>query len=101
MAFTTIVLGNLGLIVANRSRTQLVVQMLRQPNPALWWVIAATLTGVSLVLYIPYLRELFRFAPLSAADLLWCALAAAAAMVWFELWKVYSSWRLRAAPHGL
>ena len=99
MAFTTIVLGNLGLIVANRSRTQLVVQMLRQPNPALWWVIAATLTGVSLVLYIPYLRELFRFAPLNAADLLWCALAAAA-MVWFELWKVYSSWRLRAAPHG-
>jgi Ca2+-transporting ATPase len=98
MAFTTIVLGNLGLILANRSRSHLIVHTLRRPNRALWWIVGATLAGMAAVLYVPYLRDLFRFAPLAAADLLWCAVAAAAALVWFEFWKLYSSWRLRAAP---
>lgn len=97
MAFTTIVFGNLGLIVANRSRTQLIVQTLRRPNSALWWVIGSTLAGVMLVLYVPDLRSLFRFAPLHRTDVLVCAIAAAAAMVWFELSKLYSSTRLRRA----
>ena len=97
MAFTTIVFGNLGLIIANRSRTQLIVQTLRRPNSALWWVIGATLAGVMLVLYVPDLRSLFRFAPLHGTDVLVCAIAAAAAMVWFELSKLYSSTRLRRA----
>jgi Ca2+-transporting ATPase len=95
MAFTTIVLGNLGLILANRSRTGLIAHVLRRPNPALWWVVGGTLAGVALVLYVPYLRDLFRFAPLHGGHLALCFAAALAGLVWFELYKLY---RARRAP---
>jgi len=88
MAFTTIVLGNLGLILANRSRTGLITHTLRRPNRALWWVVGGTLAGIALVLYVPYLRDLFRFAPLHGADLALCFAAALAGLVWFELYKL-------------
>jgi Ca2+-transporting ATPase len=88
MAFVTIVLGNLGLILANRSRSRTIFATLRFPNPALWWVVGCTLLGVLLVLQIPYLRELFRFAPLGAADLMLCAAAAIMGVAWLELYKI-------------
>ena len=88
MAFTTIVFGNLGLILANRSRTGLITHTLRRPNRALWWVVGGTLAGVALVLYVPYLRDLFRFAPLHGEDLAICFAAALAGLVWFELYKL-------------
>jgi Ca2+-transporting ATPase len=87
MAFTTIVLGNLGLILANRSRSLLIAHTLRRPNRALWWILGGTLAGVALVLYEPHLRDLFRFAPMSFADLLLCILAALLSLAWFEVYK--------------
>jgi Ca2+-transporting ATPase len=97
MAFATIVFGNLGLILANRSATRTVLETLRAPNPALWWVMGGTLCGIALSLYVPYLRDLFRFAPLHPADLALCLGAAAAAMLWYEFYKAL---RLRGAARG-
>lgn len=88
MAFITIVLGNLGLILANRSRSRTIFATLRFPNPALWWVVGGTLLGALLVLHVQYLRELFRFAPLGAADLLLCLGAVLAALASLEFYKV-------------
>lgn len=88
MAFVTIVLGNLGLILVNRSRSRTIFATLRFPNAALWWVIGCTLLGLLLVLQIAHLRELFRFAPLGAADLLLCAAAAVMGISWPELYKI-------------
>ena len=65
---------------------------LRLPNPALWWVIGGTLAGVALSLYVPFLRELFRFAPLHANDLLICVAAAVLGLLWFEIYK-WLRWR--------
>jgi Ca2+-transporting ATPase len=88
MAFATIVLGNLGLILANRSRTRSVLSTLRFPNPALYWVIGGTLAGLLMTLYVPYLNRLFRFAPPAAADLALCLAAAVAGLLWYELYKL-------------
>jgi Ca2+-transporting ATPase len=92
MAFVTIILGNLGLILANRSQSRPVLSMLGRSNHAMWWVIAATLTGMGAVLYVPPLRELFRFAPLHANDLLICAAATVLGLMWFEIYKLLR-WR--------
>ena len=97
MAFTTIVLANLGLILANRSRSHLIVNALRRDNRALWWVIGMTLAGMALVLYVPYLRRLFRFAPLHFNDLALCIAAALAGLLWFEVYKLWAA--QRAMPH--
>src|SRR5512138_842625 len=63
-AFVTLVIGNLGLIFANRSRTLSIFQSLRIPNKALWWVAGGALFFLVLVLTIPALRDVFQFAPL-------------------------------------
>ena len=91
MAFTTIVLGNVGLILSHRSSTRSILATLRLPNPALWWVVGGTLCGIALSLYVPYLRELFRFAPLHANDLLICAAATLIGLAWSEIYKVSRS----------
>lgn len=62
-AFVTLVIGNLGLIFANRSRTLSIVQSLRIPNKALWWVSGGALFFLVLVLSVPALRDVFQFAP--------------------------------------
>jgi P-type Ca2+ transporter type 2C len=86
MAFTTIVLGNLGLILANRSQDS-ILRAARRSNPALWWVIGATLVALALVLSVPLLRGLFRFGALGALELLLCVGAAVLALAWFEIYK--------------
>lgn len=88
MAFTTIVLGNLGLILSNRSSTRTIVMTLREPNPALWWVMIGTAAGIAAALYVPALQDIFRFAPLDAADLAICGGAAISGLIWFEAYKL-------------
>jgi Ca2+-transporting ATPase len=63
-AFVTMVIGNLGLIFANRSRTLSIIQSLRVPNKALWWITGGALFFLMLILNIPALRDVFQFAPL-------------------------------------
>ncbi|MGC1818812.1 MAG: cation-translocating P-type ATPase, partial [Casimicrobiaceae bacterium] len=85
MAFATMVVGNLGMIVVNRSRDATLLETLTRPNPAIWWVIAATLAGLALALYVPAVREIFRFGAPDGPQLLACAAAAIAGIVWLQL----------------
>ena len=93
MAFTTIVLGNLGLILANRSQTRSLFMTLRFPNRALYWIIGGTLTGLLIALYVPSVSQLFRFAPPPhrcerPRPFALCLGAAIAGLVWYELYKL-------------
>ncbi len=86
--FTTLIIANLGLIFTNRSWSRTIPSTLRSPNAALWWVSGGALVFLSLVLYVPFLRGLFRFAPLSPVSLVVCFAAGAASILWFEGFKV-------------
>jgi Ca2+-transporting ATPase len=68
LAFVNLVIGNLGMIFSNRSRTRPIFSTLRVPNPALWWVSGGTVTFLALVLAIPFLRDLFHFAALHSGS---------------------------------
>ncbi len=68
-AFVSLVIGNLGLIFSNRSRTLSIYQSLRIPNKALWWISGGALFFLALVLTIPALRNVFLFAPLHRWEL--------------------------------
>jgi Ca2+-transporting ATPase len=69
LCFTTLVLANLGLIFANLSWSRTVLTTIRSPNPALRWVLVGTITFIGLVLYVPFLRDVFHFSTLHADDL--------------------------------
>jgi Ca2+-transporting ATPase len=69
ISFTSLVIADLGLIFANRSRSRTILATLSTPNPALWWVTGGALAFLVLVLFVPFLRGLFSFAPLHLQEL--------------------------------
>jgi Ca2+-transporting ATPase len=75
MAFVCLVISNLGLIFTNRSRSHSILATLRIPNKALWWVSGGAVGFLTLVLTFPYLRNLFKFAPLHRWELAVIAVA--------------------------
>jgi len=79
-AFTVLVVANLALIFANRSRS--VQRVLRANNPLLWIVTGGTLGLLALALYLPALAAVFSFASLSVGELLTaCALGIVGAVI--------------------
>ncbi len=74
LAFTTLIVASLGLILANRSWSRSVFDAVRTRNPALWWVIGGSLVFLAVALYIPTIRGAFHFARLHQDDLAVCVL---------------------------
>jgi P-type Ca2+ transporter type 2C len=97
LGFAAIVLGNLALIFVNRSHDRLVIETLREPNPALWWIAAAALGTLLVSIYVPTVASIFRFAPLGAKELAIAALAGVAGVAWLEVWKRRRRGGVRAA----
>jgi len=93
MTFTTLITGNVGLIFINRSQSRLVMTTLRERNVALWLITAGVVVGLALVLYVPFLRDLFGFASLTLFELLLCVAAALVSILWFEVFKMVQKWR--------
>jgi Ca2+-transporting ATPase len=87
LAFAAIVIGNLGLIFANRSRFESIFATLARPNPALWWVTVGALGALALAIYVPPLAAVFRFEPLGAAGAVVAVAAGLAGAMWSEVWK--------------
>jgi Ca2+-transporting ATPase len=87
LTFTTLIIANLGLIFTNRSWTRIVLDTLRSPNAALWWVTGGALIFLGLVLYVPFLQNLFRFSFLHPLDILICFAAGVVSILWFEVLK--------------
>ena len=87
LTFTTLIIANLGLILSESSTSRLSLKILKSPNPALWWVIGGGVFFMAIVLYVPFLRNLFSFSFLHAIDLAICLVGGAICLLWFELLK--------------
>jgi len=88
LTFATLIVGNLGLILTNRSWSRTFFSMFSVRNNALWGVIIGAPLFLGLVLYVPFLRELFHFTPLHLVDIVFALAAGAASILWFEGMKV-------------
>ncbi|MDO9541629.1 MAG: cation-translocating P-type ATPase [Kiritimatiellia bacterium] len=88
LAFITLVVANLCLILTNRSWSRTILSMFREPNSALWWVVGGATVCMSMVLYIPFLQNLFHFSNIHVYDLLFCVVAGVFSILWFELLKL-------------
>lgn len=63
----------------------------------MWWVLGGASVFLSLVLSVPALRAVFRFAPLHPLDLALCLAAGLASLGSFELIKAWQRRRLVSA----
>ena len=69
LAFTAMVLGNIGLIFINRSLSTSLIRTITLPNPTLWWVVGGALSLLFAGLFIPALSELFYFGHTTLAQI--------------------------------
>ncbi len=89
IAFVTLIISNLCLILTNRSWSRTIFASFKSPNPALAWVLCGALIFLGLVIFVPFLQGIFHFAPMHAVDFLLALIAGVVSITWFELLKVF------------
>jgi Ca2+-transporting ATPase len=72
LAFVTLVIGNVVLILTGRSFSTSVARAFSRPNPTLWIVLGIDAVLLAAILGFEGVRGLFRFGPLHADDLALC-----------------------------
>jgi Ca2+-transporting ATPase len=90
LAFTTLVISNLCLILSNRSWSRSILGSLSVYNKSLTWVIAGATLFLGLAIYVPIFQRLFHFERLHGLDILIALLAGVLSVIWFEVVKVFS-----------
>jgi P-type Ca2+ transporter type 2C len=93
-----LILANLGLVLSESSSSRLSLKILKSPNPTLWWTIGGGMLFLAIVLYIPFLRNLFSFSFLHSfaerlpwrIDLAICLGGGMICLLWFELLKLFN-----------
>ncbi|WP_082585776.1 cation-translocating P-type ATPase [Hydrogenophaga sp. Root209] len=83
-AFATLVVGNLTLILSNRSATRSLWATLRTPNWTLWGVLGLASALLLAALYVPWAVGVLRFAPLPAHELAAACALGLLSVLWFE-----------------
>jgi Ca2+-transporting ATPase len=91
LAFVTLIFSNLFLIMTNRSWSTTIFQSLKVKNSALLWVLGGTLLFLGLVIFVPFLQEIFHFTNVMWYDLLIAAGAGMFSVVWFEIVKIIAT----------
>ena len=87
LTFATLIVANLALIFTNRSLAHSILDNRRAPNHVLWILGASALGVLAAVLFLPFLRDLFRLAMPHPDDLLVVMGAGLASLAWMEMVK--------------
>ena len=89
LTFAALVIGNLSLILVNRSWRLTAWQAVRQRgNRALKWIIGAASVLLVLLLTVPALRNAFNLGAIELLDWLVVLIAGIAGVIWFEVYKL-------------
>ncbi len=89
IAFVTLIISNLCLILTNRSWSRSIFASFKSPNPALAWVLGGALIFLGLVIFVPFLQGIFHFAPMHAIDFCLALIAGIVSITWFEIMKIF------------
>ena len=95
VTFAALVIGNVALILVNRSWRLSVWQTFRERrNPTLKWILSLATVLLVVLLTVPWLRNAFHFGPLRALDWLFVTAAGCLGAAWFEIYKAVVRRRL-------
>jgi Ca2+-transporting ATPase len=90
MAFTTLIVSNIAVILTNRSWTRNIFEIIGTVNKAVKWVVGGAILFLLIVLEVPFFMDLFQFDRLHFTDILICTAAGMSTILWFELYKLYN-----------
>ncbi len=88
MAFITLIVSNIAVILTNRSWTDNIFKIIITPNRAVLWVAGGAIFFLALILNIPFFLGLFQFNRPSLINIVICILAGLTTIAWFEIYKL-------------
>jgi P-type Ca2+ transporter type 2C len=89
LSFAALLIGNIALILVNRSWRLSIWQSFRQRhNPTLKWILLSAIALLALLLTIPGLRDAFNFGPMKPVEWLVAIGAGLLGVAWFEAYKL-------------
>lgn len=91
ITFVSLVLGNVALILVNRSWSLTAWETLSaRRNPTLAWLLLGVATTLAVLVYVPVAVDAFDLAPLGLLEWALCLGSAVAGVIWFEVWKLFT-----------
>ncbi len=87
VVFLTLISANVWLTLVNRSFVHPIWTTARYKNPLIPLVISLTLGLTALLLFLPFLRDLFNFERISTQWVMFSTLTGAVSVIWFEIVK--------------
>ncbi|MCX5701202.1 MAG: cation-translocating P-type ATPase [Candidatus Omnitrophica bacterium] len=84
LAFSTLVFANIMLIITNLSWSQGFFKIIKSNNRALSFVVSGAMAALALVIYVPFLRNLFHFTFLHFDDIAITLFSGVVSLIWFE-----------------
>jgi len=87
ITFATLVLSNLALVLASRSKSASIFSTLKNKNVALWVIFAGTLLFLGMAIYFPGLAGIFGFYKLGIYEIFIALLFSLASILWYEVAK--------------
>ncbi|MFA6483984.1 MAG: cation-translocating P-type ATPase, partial [Bacteroidales bacterium] len=88
LAYTTLIISNIAVILTNRSWTDNIFKIISTPNKAVVWVVGGAVFFLALILNIPFFLDLFQFQKPSIFQIIICSLAGFSTIIWFEIYKL-------------
>jgi P-type Ca2+ transporter type 2C len=88
MAFVTLVVANLCLVLSKRSWSETFIHSMRRSNRALWYVAGGAIVFLTAAVYLPSLQAIFLFAPISPSATVVSAAAGLSSLIAFEAAKM-------------
>ncbi|MDP3468672.1 MAG: cation-translocating P-type ATPase [Daejeonella sp.] len=85
--YSTLILSNIFLTLANRSFYYSVLTTILYKNILIPLILSASLIILLLSIYFTPFQKIFQFVPLQAIDLSYCLIAAFAGVMWIEIFK--------------
>ena len=89
MAFVTLIVSNIAVILTNRSWTDNIFRIIVTPNKPVLWVVGGAIFFLTLILNVNFFLDLFQFQKLTLINVLICSLAGLSTIIWFEIYKLF------------
>lgn len=88
ISFVALMISNLMLILFNLSQSKSFLAKFLSKNKAMWAVVSGAIVMFTLILYTPFLRELFHFSLLSFNGFTIALSAGIFSVAWFEILRL-------------
>lgn len=87
LTFFTLIVSNIAVILSNRSWTIGFFRIIASPNKAVPWIIGGAIIFLSVILKVPFFRDIFQFEKTGVIELIICTMAGLSSIIWFEFYK--------------